>query len=182
MNIRKLQNAELNRLTVEEFKKAGKRPFIIVLDDIRSMHNVGSIFRTADAFLVEELHLCGITATPPHREINKTALGATESVSWKYVADIKDTIIELKQRRYMIAVAEQTDRSISLEELKPELDIGIAVVFGNEIKGVSEEVVRMADVCFEIPQFGTKHSLNVAVTAGIVTWHLSLLCADKKTR
>jgi len=180
MNIRKLQNAELNRLTVEEFKKAGKRPFVIVLDDIRSMHNVGSIFRTADAFLVEELHLCGITATPPHREINKTALGATESVSWKYVADIRDSVIELKKRHYMIAVAEQTDRSIGLEGLKPALEGGIAVVFGNEIRGVSEEVVGMADVCFEIPQYGTKHSLNVAVSAGIVAWHLSLLFTGKK--
>lgn len=167
--MRKLRNEELDRLSNEEFKKAEKIPVCLVLDDIRSMHNVGSAFRTGDAFAVEKIYLCGITAQPPHREIQKTALGATESVEWEYRESVVDLVKELK-KDYLIAAVEQADESVSLDKFQPEEGKKYALVFGNEVFGVNEEVVKNADVCMEIPQFGTKHSLNVSVSIGVVLW------------
>lgn len=171
--MRKLTNDELNRKSVTEFRSSEKSPFIIVLDNIRSLNNVGSIFRTADAFIVEALYLCGITATPPHREIQKSALGATESVVWKYFDNTSDAVKSLRGSGFTIVSVEQAEGSVSLEDFTPEEGKKYALVFGHEVRGVSEEVVRMSDACVEIPQYGTKHSFNVAVSAGIVLWHLS---------
>lgn len=168
----KLKTNELNRLTVGEFKMIEKLPVVIVLDNIRSQHNIGSIFRTADAFRISELHLCGITATPPHREIHKTALGATESVSWKYFTSTMDSIRELRYAGFTICAVEQTSDSISLDRFYPAENERIALIFGNEVHGIDENVINEAALCFEIPQFGTKHSLNIAVAAGIVIWDL----------
>ena len=164
--------SELNRPSVEEYKTRDKQPVVLVLDNIRSLQNVGSFFRTADAFNIESIFLCGITATPPHREIHRTALGATESVDWEYYPDTTSAIESLKTKGYQIVVIEQTDKSIALSDVQFELNNPIALVFGNEVKGVSEEVLPLADLAVEIPQFGTKHSLNVAVSAGIVIWEL----------
>ena len=164
--------SELNRPSLEEYKTRDKRSVVIVLDNIRSLHNVGSLFRTADAFNLEAIFLCGITATPPHREIHRTALGATESVTWEYFPATLTAIETLKNKGYRIVVIEQTDKSISLSNVSFESDARIALVFGNEVKGVSEEVLGYADKAVEIPQYGTKHSLNVAVSAGIVIWEL----------
>ena len=164
--------SELNRPSVEEYKTRDKQPVVLVLDNIRSLQNVGSLFRTADAFNLESIFLCGITATPPHREIHRTALGATESVDWEYFPDTTSAIESLKTKGYQIVVIEQTDKSIALSNVRFELNKPIALVFGNEVKGVSEEVLPLADLAVEIPQFGTKHSLNVAVSAGIVIWEL----------
>ena len=167
--MRKLKITELNRLSKTEFKQAKKIPLIIVLDNVRSLHNVGAVFRTSDAFRVEAVYLCGITATPPHAEIHKTALGAEDSVDWKYFEKTLDAIEELKRQNYHIAAIEQAENSISLEKLI--LKTGkYAVIFGNEVKGIDQEVMSCCDSCIEIPQFGTKHSLNVSVTAGIVVW------------
>jgi tRNA G18 (ribose-2'-O)-methylase SpoU len=171
--MRKLTNDELNRKSIEEFKSSGKSPFLIVLDNVRSLNNIGSIFRSADAFLVEAVWLCGITATPPHREIHKSALGATESVDWKYFASTAVAAQELKKTGYILVSVEQTDGSVPLDRFIPEQGKKYALVFGHEIKGVSEEVVALSDVCVEIPQYGTKHSFNVAVSAGIVLWELA---------
>lgn len=171
--MRKLSNEELNRKSVPEFRASDKSPFIIVLDNVRSLNNVGSIFRTADAFLVEALYLCGITATPPHREIHKTALGATESVAWDYFDSAADAIRELKAKGYEIVSVEQADEAVSLDSFTVEAGKKYALVFGHEIKGVSEEAVTLSDACIEIPQYGTKHSFNVAVSAGIVLWELA---------
>jgi 23S rRNA (guanosine2251-2'-O)-methyltransferase len=171
--MRKLSNAELNRKSVNDFRAAQKAPFILVLDNVRSLNNVGSVFRTADAFIVEAIWLCGITATPPHREIHKTALGATESVAWRYFDTAVRAIRELKDRGYVIVSVEQAEGSVSLENYIPEEGKKYALVFGHEIKGVSEEVVELSDACIEIPQYGTKHSFNVAVSAGIVLWELT---------
>ena len=171
--MRKLTNDELNRKSVREFKASGKSPFLIVLDNVRSLNNIGSIFRSADAFIVEAVWLCGITATPPHREIHKSALGATESVDWKYYESASTAVMELKQEGYVIVSVEQTEGSIPLNRFMPEPGKRYALVFGHEIKGVSEEVVSLSDVCVEIPQYGTKHSFNVAVSAGIVLWELA---------
>ncbi|WP_299452837.1 RNA methyltransferase [uncultured Microscilla sp.] len=168
--MRKLQNEELDRLSVEDFKETPKKPIVVVLDNIRSMHNVGSSFRTSDAFLVEKIYLCGITAKPPHREIQKTALGATESVAWRHVATTEEAIVALKQEGWTIVAIEQVDESVSLEKFNFEADKKYAFVFGNEVFGVDEEVVKQADVCIEIPQFGTKHSLNISVSMGVVIW------------
>ncbi len=168
--MRKLKNEELDRLSVEEFKVKKKRPIVIILDNIRSMNNVGSTFRTADAFLIEKVYLCGITATPPHREINKTALGATESVSWEHQEGTETLIEELKEAGYRIVCVEQTDESVPLQDFLPYKDTKYCVVFGNEVFGVTDEVVEKADICLEIPQFGTKHSLNVSVSIGVVMW------------
>ncbi|EAY27173.1 RNA methyltransferase [Microscilla marina] len=168
--MRKLQNEELDRLSVEDFKETPKKPVVIVLDNIRSMHNVGSSFRTSDAFLVEKIYLCGITAKPPHREIQKTALGATESVAWQHVATTEEALATLKQEGWTIVAIEQVDKSVSLEKFNFEADKKYAFVFGNEVFGVDEEVVKQADVCIEIPQFGTKHSLNISVSMGVVIW------------
>jgi tRNA G18 (ribose-2'-O)-methylase SpoU len=165
---------QLNRLTVEEFRDSDKIPVVIVLDNIRSQNNVGSVFRIADAFRVRELHLCGITATPPHREIHKTALGATESVQWKYFAHTRDAVALLKQEGYRIVCVEQVEGGISLDRFNPPRRAPLALVFGNEINGIEDEVLTEADECIEIPQFGTKHSINVSVAAGIVVWDLFL--------
>ncbi len=168
--MRKLRNEELNRLTVEEFKRSDKVPLVVVLDNIRSQHNIGSVFRTADAFRLERVVLCGITAIPPHREIHKTALGATESVRWEYVEETTEAIRRLKEAHYRILVVEQTEKAVSLENVKLLSNQGYAIVFGHEIRGVDQQVVDMADLCLEIPQYGTKHSLNISVAAGIVIW------------
>ncbi|MBS4012868.1 MAG: RNA methyltransferase [Bacteroidetes bacterium] len=168
--MKKLSMDELNRMSVDEFHRTDKFPLVIVLDNIRSMMNIGSVFRTADAFRVESIFLCGITATPPNREIHKTALGATESVDWKYFEKTTDAIMQLKKDDFFVVAMEQTDSSISLSNFKPSNDKKYAIVFGNEVKGVEDEVLKMCDACIEIPQFGTKHSLNIAVTAGMVVW------------
>ena len=170
--MRKLHNEELKRLTNEEIKIADKYPFVIVLDNIRSMHNVGSAFRTADAFLCEKIVLCGITAKPPHREIHKTALGATETVEWEYFENSAEAVDVLKEKGYKIACVEQADESISLEKFQLSTDEKLALIFGNEVKGVTEAVVEKSDYVIEIPQFGTKHSINVSVSIGVVIWDL----------
>lgn len=170
--MRKLRNEELERLTEEEIKVAAKAPIVLVLDNLRSMHNVGSAFRTADAFLCEKIILCGITAKPPHREIHKTALGATDTVSWEYHEKSMDAIQSLKAEGYTIASVEQADDSISLEKFELPVGKKLVLVFGNEVKGVSAEVVAASDVVIEIPQFGTKHSINVSVSIGVVLWDL----------
>src|SRR5690606_59725 len=168
--MRKLRMSELNRLTAEEFQEAPKNPIVLVLDNVRSLLNVGSVFRTSDAFRVEELHLCGLTATPPHREMNKTALGATESVSWKHFENTTDSLKELKQKGFTLIAIEQTSGAISLEQFPFEKHGKVALIFGNEVKGVSDEALAMCDFVIEIPQFGTKHSLNISVSAGIALW------------
>lgn len=168
---RKLKNEELNRINVKEFKAVDKTPIIIVLDNIRSLNNIGSVFRTSDAFLIEAVYLCGITAQPPHRDIQKTALGATESVYWKYFATTLDAIQELKASDYEIASIEQAKNSTMLNEYNPTSE-RIAIVFGNEVKGVEQEVIDKSDVVIEIPQHGTKHSLNISVSCGVVVWDL----------
>ncbi|MCG8307775.1 MAG: RNA methyltransferase [Cytophagales bacterium] len=170
--MRKLRNEELSRLSVEEMKNVEKNPLIIVLDNIRSMHNVGSAFRTADAFLCTGIILCGITAQPPHREIHKTALGATETVDWEYYQRSADAIESLKMQGYKVASVEQADESISLEKFELRSREKLALVFGNEVKGVADEIVENSDYVIEIPQFGTKHSINVSVSIGVVIWDL----------
>ncbi len=171
--MRKLKNDELGRKSVEEFQREKKLPVVVVLDDVRSMHNIGSVFRTSDAFKIEKIILCGITAQPPHREISKTALGATESVYWKYFLKVSDAIEALKLEGYKILCIEQAEGSIDLADFTPEENIKYAAVFGNEVNGVSQSVVDVCDYCLEIPQFGTKHSFNISVTAGIVLYDLS---------
>ncbi len=160
----------LGRKTPELFRESEKFPLVIVLDNVRSMMNTGSVFRTADAFLLEGIILCGITATPPHREIHKTALGATESVSWNYFPETSQAVAQLKREGYKVLAVEQVDHSVDLADFQPEKHVKYALVFGNEVKGVDEEVLMRCDGCIEIPQFGTKHSLNVAVTAGMIVW------------
>lgn len=168
--MRKLKLDELNRVSVEEFKKQDKLPVTVLLDSVRSMHNVGSIFRTSDGFSVERIFLCGITGTPPHREIEKTALGATQSVEWAHFADIRDAIQQLKSEGYRIVAIEQADQSVMLNEFEPDVSEKYALIFGNEVNGVSDEAMALIDTCIEIPQFGTKHSFNIVVSAGIVLW------------
>lgn len=168
--MRKLRNHELGRKSIGEHKLAEKTPFIVVLDNVRSLNNIGSVFRTSDAFLINCIYLCGITACPPNKEISKTALGATESVPWKYYEQTKDAILDLKTAGFQIMSIEQAQGSISLEEFYPEQGKQYAFVFGHEVKGVKQEIVDMSDACIEIPQFGTKHSLNISVSAGIVIW------------
>jgi len=168
--MKKLRNDELNRKTVEEFKVAGKHPVRVVLDNVRSQNNIGSIFRTCDAFLLEGMVLCGITSVPPHREISKTALGATESVEWKYNESTLEAIRELRGQGYRILAVEQAEESRMLHEIHPVPGERYALVFGHEIHGVSQEVVDACDGVIEIPQHGTKHSLNISVSAGIVLW------------
>jgi len=170
--MRKLKNEELGRKSVEEYRIGEKMPLVVVLDSVRSMHNIGSVFRTCDAFMVKNILLCGITAHPPHREISKTALGATQSVEWKYYPDILDAITKLKNTGYCILCIEQAEGSIDLADFIPEKNMKYAVVFGNEVNGVSQAVVDVCDYCLEIPQFGTKHSFNISVTAGIVLYDL----------
>lgn len=170
--MRKLKITELERLTPTEFQQKEKTPLVVVLDNVRSLHNVGSIFRTADAFLTEAVYLCGITSVPPHPEIHKTALGAEDTVIWKYYEDTHKAIDELKAKGYTVYAIEQAEGSFMLPELNFGKDIKVAVVFGNEVKGVQQSVIDMCDGCIEIPQFGTKHSLNVSVTGGIIIWEV----------
>jgi tRNA G18 (ribose-2'-O)-methylase SpoU len=168
--MRKLKLSELNRISVEDFKQSPKIPIIIVLDNIRSLHNIGSVFRTADAFRLEAIYLCGITGTPPNKEIHKTALGATDSVAWQYFNQTEEAITLLKKDNFTIYAIEQAEGSISLDEITTPISGKIGLIFGNEINGVGEEIMKNIDGCIEIPQFGTKHSLNVSVSAGIVIW------------
>ena len=170
MTVTKLSLDQLNRLSVDAFKEIPKNDFVVVLDDIRSMNNVGSVFRTADAFLAEKIYLCGITAQPPHREITKTAIGADESVAWVYAPDAASLVADLQKQGYVVVAVEQTNGSVLLNDFAPVPAKKYAFVLGNEVFGVSEAVVQLADFCLEVPQFGTKHSLNVSVTAGIVAW------------
>jgi len=170
--MRKLLNEELDRLSLEDMQRAKKNPIVIVLDNIRSMHNVGSAFRTADAFLCEKIVLCGITAKPPHREIHKTALGATDSVEWEYIEGTNEAVESLRAAGYNIASIEQAEGSVSLEKVEVESSEKLALIFGNEVRGVQQEVVEKSDFVIEIPQYGTKHSLNVSVSIGIVIWDL----------
>jgi tRNA G18 (ribose-2'-O)-methylase SpoU len=170
--MRKLANSELDRKSVEGFKEAQKTPVIIVLDDIRSLHNIGSVFRTADAFLIEKIYLCGITATPPNKEIHKTALGATDTVAWEYQKDVASTITTLQHEGVTVLAIEQVENAVFLQDFMPEANKKYALVFGNEVKGVSQEAVELSNGCIEIPQLGTKHSLNISVSAGIVVWDI----------
>ncbi len=170
--MRKLSNEELERLDVDAYKRAPKLPVIVVLDNVRSLNNVGSAFRTSDAFRVEAVYLCGITATPPHREIHKTALGATDSVDWLYFETTGEAVTKLRSEGWSVVAVEQADESMMLQDFKPHKTRKYAIIFGNEIKGVEEEVVRSADLVVEIPQFGTKHSLNISVSIGVVLWDI----------
>jgi tRNA G18 (ribose-2'-O)-methylase SpoU len=170
--MRKLKNSELERLTVEEFKQETKIKLIVILDNIRSLNNVGSVFRTCDAFLIEKIYLCGITATPPNKEIHKTALGSTESVAWEYAEDVVSLIETLKNDNVFVAAIEQTENSTMLPDFKVPQHQKLAVIFGNEVKGVQQQAVNLCDAVIEIPQFGTKHSLNISVSVGVVLWDL----------
>lgn len=170
--MRKLENSELERKSIEGFKESKKTPLILVLDDVRSLHNIGSVFRTADAFLVEKIILCGITATPPNKEIHKTALGATETVAWEHYENVLDAITDLKKDNVITLAIEQVESAIFLQDFKVEVSKKYALVFGNEVHGVAQEAVALCDGCIEIPQLGTKHSLNISVSAGIVVWDL----------
>lgn len=170
--MRKLKNSELNRIDTETFKTTAKTPLIVVLDNIRSLNNIGSVFRTSDAFLIQKIYLCGITATPPHKDIHKTALGATESVDWEYVEDTLELVTKLKAEGVVTLAIEQAENATMLNAFTPEKDTLYAVVFGNEVKGVAQKVVSACNGVIEIPQFGTKHSLNISVSAGVVLWDL----------
>jgi tRNA G18 (ribose-2'-O)-methylase SpoU len=170
--MRKLENSELERKSIEDFKKSEKTPLILVLDDIRSLHNIGSVFRTADAFLIEKIILCGITATPPNKEIHKTALGATETVTWEHQENVLKVIANLKKENIITLAIEQVESSVFLQDFKVDKNQKYALIFGNEVYGVAQEAVALCDGCIEIPQLGTKHSLNISVSAGIVVWDL----------
>jgi tRNA G18 (ribose-2'-O)-methylase SpoU len=170
--MRKLSTEELNRIAVNDFKKSNKTPLVIVLDNIRSLNNIGSVFRTADAFLVEKIYLCGICASPPNKEIHKTALGATESVDWEYFKNTKKVITKLKSENYKILSVEQTENSVMLNDFAPKKNEKYAIILGNEVKGVQQEIVDISDIVIEIPQFGTKHSINISVANGIVVWDI----------
>ncbi len=170
--MRKLKSKELKRKSVTEFKSAKKTPLIIILDNIRSSNNVGSVFRTSDAFLIKKIYLCGITATPPNKDIQRTALGATETVEWEHVANTIVLVKKLKTEGVTIASIEQAKNTTLLNEFIPKKNTTLAIILGNEVKGVQQEVVNISDICIEIPQFGTKHSLNISVTCGMVIWDL----------
>lgn len=172
MQNRKLKNNELVRKTTDVFKSSEKTKLIIILDNIRSSNNVGSVFRTADAFLIEKIYLCGITATPPHKDIHKTALGATDSVEWEYAENTIELVEKLKSQGIEVISIEQSENAVMLDKFSVEKDVTYAIVFGNEVKGVSQNVVSESDRVIEIPQFGTKHSLNIAVSTGVVVWDL----------
>lgn len=171
-NMRKLENSELDRKSINDFKESKKTPLILILDDVRSLHNIGSVFRTADAFLIEKIYLCGITATPPNKEIHKTALGATETVAWEHVANVIELIEKLKKDNVLTMAIEQVEKAHFLQDFNPLPNQKYALVFGNEVYGVAQEAVAACDGCIEIPQLGTKHSLNISVSAGIVVWDL----------
>lgn len=171
--MRKLKVTEMGRMSVEEYRVSDKQPIVVVLDHVRSLYNVGSVFRSSDAFRISGVCLCGITAQPPHPEIHKTALGAEDSVPWQYFKQTEDAVRWLKEKGYTVLAIEQCEGSTMLQDFKREADRRYAVVLGNEVKGVQQQVVDMCDGCLEIPQYGTKHSLNVSVTAGIVLWYLS---------
>lgn len=171
-NNRKLQNSELNRKSITEFKNSTKLPVSIILDNVRSLHNVGSVFRTSDAFLIEKIFLCGITATPPHKDIHKTALGATETVLWEYEKDTVELVRKLKKENHIIIAIEQAENSKSLQDFTFETEGSTVIIFGNEVKGVQQSVIDECQHVVEIPQFGTKHSLNIATSAGIVIWDI----------
>lgn len=168
--MRKLKNSELDRLDVSEFKEAKKSPIIIILDNIRSLNNIGSVFRTSDAFLIEKIYLCGITAQPPHNDIRKTALGSTETVDWEYAENTIDVVTNLKNEGVKICAIEQAEQATMLDKFQPQPNTKYAFVFGNEVKGVAQDVVTASDEVIEIPQFGTKHSLNISVSTGVVIW------------
>ncbi|MGL2994324.1 RNA methyltransferase [Flavobacterium sp. TSSA_36] len=170
--MRKLENNELDRKSIEGFKQSQKTPLILVLDDVRSLHNIGSVFRTADAFLIEKIILCGITATPPNKEIHKTALGATETVAWEHYDTVQDAIISLKNNNIITLAIEQVENAFMLQDFRVDKTKKYALIFGNEVHGVAQEAVALCDGCIEIPQLGTKHSLNISVSAGIVVWDL----------
>ena len=180
--MQKLAMDELNRISTEQFKKEANGNLVVVLDNVRSMNNVGSIFRTSDAFKVGKVYLCGVTATPPHREIHKTALGATESVNWAYFQTTTEAIELLRAEDYQIVAVEQTNQSIYLQDFQPSKEKKYAFVFGNEAFGISEEILPLCDIGLEIPQFGTKHSFNIVVSAGIVLWHYAYLTAFTNLR
>lgn len=171
--MRKLNVLEMNRISIDEFKKSKKNPLVVVLDNVRSMYNVGSVFRTADAFRIESICLCGITSCPPHPEIHKTALGAEDAVEWNYYKEAIEAVKILQQQGYEVLAVEQVEGSTSLQDFIPAANKKYAIVLGNEVKGVCQEVVDICDGCLEIPQFGTKHSLNVSTTAGIVMWEIT---------
>ena len=170
--MRKLKNSELERLAVKEFKRAKKTPLIVILDNIRSLNNIGSVFRTSDAFLIEKIYLCGITAKPPHKDIHKTALGATDSVEWEHVEDTFKLIKKLQAEGILVASIEQAENSVQLQNFTPSKNKKLAIIFGNEVKGVQQQIVSISDYCIEIPQYGTKHSLNISVSCGVVLWDL----------
>lgn len=172
MENRKIKNSELIRLNPEEFKDAKKTPLIVILDNVRSLNNIGSVFRTSDAFLIEKIYLCGITAQPPHRDIQKTALGATETVDWEYVENTMDVVTQLQNEGVQVVSIEQAERATNLNEFKVDQNKTYAVIFGNEVKGVQQDVVSVSDAVIEIPQYGTKHSLNISVSVGVVVWDL----------
>tara|TARA_B100000795_G_scaffold327_1_gene212 strand:- start:7507 stop:8043 length:537 start_codon:yes stop_codon:yes gene_type:complete len=178
MKNRKLKNSELKRITTQTFKDSEKTPLIIILDNIRSLNNIGSVFRTADAFLIEKIYLCGITAQPPHKDIQKTALGATDSVPWEYAESTMELVIKLKNEGVYIASIEQAEDAISLENFNTKPHQKYAVIMGHEVKGVQQEIVSASDAVIEIPQYGTKHSLNISVSCGVVVW--DLFCKLKK--
>lgn len=171
--MKKLNILELNRMALADYREADKIPFVVVLDNVRSLHNVGSVFRTSDAYRVERILLCGVTATPPSAEIHKTALGAEDSVAWQYFKDTRDAVNQLHKEGYIVYSIEQVQGSTALQELHLDKAKKYAVILGNEVKGVQQEVVDMSDGCLELPQYGTKHSLNVSVTAGIVIWEFA---------
>jgi tRNA G18 (ribose-2'-O)-methylase SpoU len=178
--MRKLENSELERKSISDFKEASKTPIIIILDDIRSLHNIGSVFRTADAFLIEKIYLCGITATPPNKEIHKTALGATETVAWEQHENVLEVIENLKKDDVSVFAIEQVENAIFLNDFNVEANKKYALVFGNEVFGVNQEAIKLCDGTIEIPQLGTKHSLNISVSAGIVVWDLFSKLNDLK--
>ena len=171
--MRKLKVTEMGRMSVAEYRESDKQPIVVVLDHVRSLYNVGSVFRSSDAFRIEGVVLCGITAQPPHPEIHKTALGAEESVDWRYFSQTEDAVEWLQEKGYVVLAVEQCEGSTMLQDFQTEVGQKYAIVLGNEVKGVQQQVVDMCDGCLEIPQYGTKHSLNVSVAAGIVLWHLS---------
>lgn len=172
MEKRKLKNSELERKTVEEFRDAEKTPLIVILDNVRSLNNIGSVFRTCDAFLIKKIYLCGITAIPPHKDIHKTALGATETVAWEYIKDTREVVMNLRRAGTEVFAVEQAENAVMLQEFTPASGKTLAVIFGNEVKGVQQEVVDACNGVIEIPQLGSKHSLNIAVSAGIIIWDI----------